>query len=76
MSTLAGNITPLLSVSFLIGRINSNFRQKLDRLNPSEMDIKVLPILAPTTIYTQVDGYSIIREIKFLQPRYSNRGKN
>ena len=76
MSTLAGNITPLPSVSSLIGRIISIFRQKLDGLNPSEKQIKVLPILAPTFIYTQIDGYSIIREIKFLQLGYSNRRKN
>ena len=51
MLAMAVNKPTFPSISYLIGRVLSIFRQKIDRLNRSEMDIKVF-IPAPT-IYLQ-----------------------
>ena len=47
MPTLAGNKKTFPSISSIIGRAFSLFRQKIDGPNPSEMDVKA-SIPAPT----------------------------
>ena len=47
MPTLAGNRRTHASISSMMGRVFSIFRQKMDGDNPSEMDIKVF-FTAPT----------------------------
>ena len=46
-----GKQTTFPSISSLIGRAFSIFRQKMDGLNPSENDMKVF-ISAPTFLFT------------------------
>ena len=53
-----GKKTTLPSISSLIGRAFSTFRQKMDGPNPSEMDIKVF-IPAPTLLFTVLQKYSV-----------------
>ena len=58
MLTLAEKKTTFPSISSLIGRPFSIFRQKMDSPNPSEMEIKVL-IFAPTILFTVVKKNSL-----------------
>ena len=50
-----GKKTTLPSISSLIGRAFSIFRQKMDGPNPSEMDIKVF-IPAATPLFTVIQS--------------------
>ena len=53
-----GKKTTLPSISSLIGRAFSIFRQKMDGPYPSEMDIEV-SIPAPTLLFTVLQKYSV-----------------
>ena len=53
-----GKKTTLPSISSLIERAFSIFRQKMDGPNPSELDIKV-SIPAPTLLFTVLQKYSV-----------------